>query len=118
MRLGDTLPICPAPRVSPFAPAPWPPPASFQELVGLEEKAEDEAAVGGVGFVTVAGRAPDEVAGLGHAFVVADAALQHVGLLDVLVHVVGHDAAGRDLEEAREEAAVGVLKLRLQHLAR
>src|SRR3984885_6601112 len=72
----------------------------LEELVGDLEDREHQPALGTPGNVGPAGLAPDVFAGSGFdalrgAFLVDEAALENVGLLDVDVLVVGQHSAGR-----------------------
>src|SRR5262245_38376291 len=87
-------------------------PLAVGEAIGLEEKAEDQGAVGRGRLVLVAGGTPDELPGTAHALVVLQRAFQNVGLLQRRVLVQGHDGARRELEKRRGDAVV----VRIEHL--
>ena len=82
------------------------------EAVGLEEKAEDQGAVGRSRLVLVAGGTPDELPGATHALVILQRAFQDVGLLQRRVLVQRHDGARRELEKRRGDAVI----VRIEHL--
>src|SRR6185295_10939269 len=87
-------------------------PLAVGEAVGLEEKAEDQGAVGRSRLVLVAGGTPDELPGATHALVILQRAFQDVGLLQRRVLVQRHDGARRELEKRRGDAVI----VRIEHL--
>src|SRR5499426_1827331 len=82
------------------------------EPVRFQEKAEDQGAIRCPRLVLVAGRAPYELTGSAHPFVILQRALQNVGLFQCRVFVQRHDGTGLELEERRGQA----LLVRVQHL--
>src|SRR5439155_483666 len=77
-------------------------PVGLIELVRDLEHGEHQAALRpGPGLVPAAGGAPDEFAGLAHAFAADQAALEHVGLLDPHMLVVRPPRAAAPRGRAR-----------------
>src|SRR5829696_7506824 len=76
----------------------------FEEFVGHLENREHQSALRAPGDMAAAGLAPDVFAGLAfdarsRAFLVDQRALEHIGLLDVDVLVVGQHGAGREFHQ-------------------
>src|SRR4051794_29905537 len=95
----------------------------LEELVGDLEYREHQAAFGTPCDVTAALFAPDEFAGLafdafGRTFLVDEAALEHVSLLDVDVLVVGQHRAWRKPHQRGHQAGGAVEQQRLGLTAR
>src|SRR5258706_2249574 len=87
---------------------------ALEELVRHLEHGEENAALGPrPGFVPAAGRAPDELAGLALAFRADQAALEHIGLLDLDVLMVRQVRARRHPHERGEQAALLIHQERL-----
>src|SRR4029077_1606212 len=82
---------------------------SIEEGVGLEEKRQHQAALVGPGVVPAAGAAPDVVAGAAYAVTVGEGALEHEGLLDGDMFVMGQLGARRPAHQHGRHAGRLVL---------
>src|SRR6266481_6068700 len=90
----------------------------LEELVGDLEDCEHQPALGTPCDMTAALLAPDEFAGLGldalrRAFLVDEAALKNVGLLDVDMLVVGQHRARREPHQRGHQAGRAIEQQRL-----
>ena len=85
----------------------------LEELVGHLEEGDHHAALGCPGGVAGPGRAGHVLAGVNgetffRAFLVLEAAFEHVGLLDLDVLVIGQRRARRHAQECGQQAGVAV----------
>ena len=108
------------PRATSCVPKPGPNDAAvgFEELVGDLEDCEHQAALGTPGDMAAAGLAPDEFAGLAFdalcgAFLVDQRALEHIGLFDIDMLMVGQHRARRKAHQGGHQAGPAIKQERL-----